>query len=133
MEGGKRGMEGVMKWDGGREGGGREGGRRDGGRRDGGRRDGGRRDGGREDEGGGCGPGPHRYSSSCVGTLFSWCLHYVGSLLCPCFVSSLSCRHPVLSSSHVHHLSWACRVVVMVVVVWWYGHGVHEVNDNDER
>ena len=33
--------------------------------------------------GGGCGPGPRRYPSSCVVTSFSWCLCCVGSSSCP--------------------------------------------------
>ena len=73
---------------------------------------------GEEDEGGGCGPGPHRYSSSCVIMSFSWCLRCVDSSSCPRSVSSLSCCGPVLLSSCVHRLLWACHVVAMVVVVW---------------
>ena len=79
---------------------------------------GGKVNGGREDEGGGCGPGLRRYSSSCVVTSFSWCLRCVDLSSCPRFVSSLSCRGPVLSSSRAHRLSWACHIVTMVVVVW---------------
>ena len=62
------------------------------------------------------------------GRVWSWasslfivlCRHIVlvVSSLCGRVVVPLFCVLVVVSSSHVHRLSWACHIVVMVVVVW---------------
>ena len=72
--------------------------------------------------GGGCGPGLvaiHRH------------IVFVVSSLCGLVVMPSFCVLVVVSLLHVHRLSWVCRVMVMVVVVWC-GRRVHGVNDNDE-
>ena len=83
---------------------------------EGGTKDRGKEEGWRGEEGQRKG-GPHCCSLSCVSGLFSSCCYHVGSSLCPCSMSSLSCCCPILLCIIV---AWAWHCKHPKILRWKY-------------